>query len=66
MKKPVDITKIKPKDMEKFEIAKELGLYERVISDGWGALSAKESGRIGGIMTRRKKTNKGQTDKDKS
>ena len=39
----------------KYEIAKELGLYEQVIENGWQSLSAKETGRIGGIMTRRKK-----------
>lgn len=39
----------------KYEIAKELGLYDTVIENGWQALSAKETGRIGGLMTRRKK-----------
>ena len=39
----------------KYEIAKELGLYEQVIENGWKSLSAKETGRIGGIMTRRKR-----------
>lgn len=52
---PVDISKIKPEEMIKYEIAKELGLYDKVISNGWRSLTAKESGRIGGIMTRRKK-----------
>ena len=39
----------------KYEIAEELGLTERVKKSGWGSLSASETGRIGGIMTRRKK-----------
>ncbi len=39
----------------KYEIAKELGLYEQVVKEGWQSLSAKETGRIGGMMTRRKK-----------
>lgn len=39
----------------KYEIADELGLSEKVHQYGWGALTAEESGRIGGIMTRRKK-----------
>lgn len=39
----------------KYEIAKELGLYEQVVEHGWQSLSAKETGRIGGIMTRKKK-----------
>lgn len=41
------------KDKLKYEIAEELGLLERVRKDGWKSLSAKETGRIGGIMTRR-------------
>lgn len=51
---PVDVSKIKPEEMLKYEIAKELGLYDKVIANGWRSLTAKESGRIGGIMTRRK------------
>ena len=39
----------------KYEIAKELGLYEQVIEKGWQSLSAKQTGKIGGMMTRRKK-----------
>ena len=39
----------------KYEIAEELGLREKVDSLGWGGLSAEETGRIGGIMTKRKK-----------
>ena len=41
--------------MLKFEIAEELGLKERVLSGGWKALTSKESGRIGGLMTKRKR-----------
>lgn len=51
---PVDVSKIKPEEMLKYEIAKELGLYDKVIANGWRSLTAKESGRIGGIMTRRR------------
>ena len=51
---PIDINDIKPEEMLKYEIAKELGLYDKVITNGWRSLTAKESGRIGGIMTRRR------------
>ncbi len=54
-KKPIDLSKIKPEEELKYEIAKELGLFEQVVKSGWGSLSAKETGRIGGIMTRKKK-----------
>ncbi|MGL4761589.1 MAG: small, acid-soluble spore protein, alpha/beta type [Sarcina sp.] len=39
----------------KYEIAEELGLTEKVNELGWGGLTAEETGRIGGVMTKRKK-----------
>ena len=39
----------------KYEIASELGLSEKVDKLGWGGLTAEETGRIGGILTKRKK-----------
>lgn len=49
---------------QKFEIAEELGLADKIRQVGWAGLTAKESGRIGGIMTARKKkqVNKEKTD----
>ena len=48
-------------DKLKYEIAEELGLTDKINESGWGGLTAKESGRIGGIMTVRKR----QLKKDK-
>lgn len=42
----------------KYEIAKELGVLDKVLEKGWKSLTAKETGRIGGLMTRRKKSQK--------
>ena len=42
-------------DIMKYEIAAELGLMDKVNATGWKSLTAKESGRIGGLMTKRKK-----------
>ena len=42
----------------KYEIAGELGLQDKVDQLGWGGLTAEETGRIGGIMTKRKKERK--------
>ncbi|GAB6086829.1 small, acid-soluble spore protein, alpha/beta type [Alkaliphilus crotonatoxidans] len=39
----------------KYEIAEELGLIDKLKRFGWGELTAKETGRIGGLMTVRKK-----------
>lgn len=46
---------LSPHDKWKLEIAAELGLAEKIKTDGWGGLSGAESGRIGGIMTQRKR-----------
>jgi len=51
-KKPKVLTE---NDIMKMEIAEELGLMDKVKSTGWKSLTARESGRIGGIMTKRKK-----------
>ena len=42
----------RPTDHErsKYLAAKEAGLLERVLEVGWAGLSAKESGKIGGIL----------------
>lgn len=47
-----------PNDLLKLEIAKEIGLMDKVDIVGWGGLTAKETGRIGGIMTAKKKKRK--------
>jgi len=40
----------------KYEIADELGLTEKIEARGWSELTAEETGRIGGLMTKKKKT----------
>lgn len=45
-------------DKMKYEIAKEIGVLDKVLEHGWKSLTAKESGRIGGLMTKRKKEGK--------
>ncbi|NMM64053.1 alpha/beta-type small acid-soluble spore protein [Clostridium sp. P21] len=45
----------KLREKMKYEIAHELGLDIKVKEHGWGALTSEETGRIGGIMTKRKK-----------
>ncbi len=46
---------LSPDDQLKYEIAEELGLLEKVQTSGWKSLSAKETGRIGGLMARKKR-----------
>lgn len=42
-------------DKIKMEVITELGLFEKVKNLGWKSLSAKETGRIGGLITKKKK-----------
>ena len=44
---------LKKNEKLKMEIAKELGLLEKVLRDGWKSLRSKETGRIGGMMSKR-------------
>lgn len=44
-----------PLDLLKLEIASELGLADKVASEGWGMLTAVETGRVGGILNKRLK-----------
>lgn len=54
-KEAFDPHNLKPEEILKFEIATELGLGDKVIKGGWRSLTAKESGRIGGLITKRKR-----------
>lgn len=42
-----------PQELLKNEIARELGLWEKIEKNGWAELTAKEAGMVGGLMTRR-------------
>ncbi|MCD7824727.1 MAG: alpha/beta-type small acid-soluble spore protein [Clostridiaceae bacterium] len=44
---------MKKAEQEKWEIALELGLFDKVVETGWKSLTARESGRIGGILSSR-------------
>lgn len=48
------LTVLSKNERMKYEIARELGLLDRVRRVGWAGLSAKETGRIGGLMSKRK------------
>lgn len=44
------LTRLSREERKKYELARELGLLERVREVGWAGLSAKETGRIGGLI----------------
>jgi len=54
-KKKIDLDNLKPEEKLKYEIAQELGYLDKVMASGWESLTAKESGRIGGILARKKR-----------
>jgi len=53
--KTIDLDNLTPEEELKLEIATEIGVYDKVLEGGWRVLSAKESGRIGGILSKRKR-----------
>ena len=54
-KKKIDLNNLEPEEKIKYEVAEELGLLDRVLSEGWKSLTSKETGRIGGIVTKKKR-----------
>lgn len=53
--KVINLDQLDAVEKMKYEIAEELGLLDRVMEEGWKNLTAKETGRIGGLVTKRKK-----------
>lgn len=53
--KKIDLNNLTPEEVMKYEIARELGLLDKVLESGWRTLTAKETGRIGGLVTKRKR-----------
>jgi len=45
-------------ELLKYEIAEELGLIDKLIKFGWGGLTAGETGRIGGYISKMKRRDK--------
>lgn len=47
--------KVKEEDRSsiKYKVAEELGLLEKIDKNGWNSLTAKESGKIGGYISKK-------------
>ena len=56
--KPIILEELTKEELMKYEIAEELGLLDRVMKDGWKTLSSKETGRIGGLLAKRRRSEK--------
>ena len=53
--KKIDLNSLEPEEKMKYEVAEELGLLDRVMTEGWKSLTSKETGRIGGMVTKSKR-----------
>lgn len=56
--KKINLNNLEPEEKMKYEVAEELGLLDRVLAEGWKSLTSKETGRIGGMVTKRKREKK--------
>lgn len=53
--KPINLQQLTQEEKIKYEIAEELGLLDKVMDSGWRSLTSKETGRIGGLITKKKR-----------
>lgn len=50
----INLSELDVNVQKKYEVAKELGIYDKVLEKGWGSLTAEETGRVGGMLRKRK------------
>lgn len=51
----IDLDNLDAVEKMKYEVAEELGLLDKVLEEGWKSLSSKETGRIGGLVAKKKR-----------
>lgn len=64
-KETIDLKCLEKDEKLKYEIAEELGLLDKVMESGWKSLSSKETGRIGGLITKRRREEKQKNENKK-
>ena len=50
----INLSELDADVQKKYDVAKELGIYDKVLEKGWGSLTAEETGRVGGMLRKRK------------
>lgn len=50
----INLSELDADVQKKYEVAKELGIYDKVLEKGWGSLTAEETGSVGGVLRKRK------------
>ena len=53
--KEIRLSELTEEEKMKYEIAEELGLLDKVLKEGWRSLSSKETGKIGGLVTKKRR-----------
>lgn len=54
-KKEIRLSELTAEEKMKYEVAEELGLLEKVLNNGWKSLTSKETGKIGGLVTKKRR-----------
>ena len=54
-KKEIRLSELTEEEKMKYEVAEELGLLDKVLKEGWRSLTSKETGKIGGLVTKKRR-----------
>lgn len=54
-KKEIRLSELTKEEKMKYEVAEELGLLDKVLTEGWRSLTSKETGKIGGLVTKKRR-----------
>ena len=53
--KEIRMSELTEDEKMKYEVAEELGLLDKVLKEGWRSLTSKETGKIGGLVTKKRR-----------
>lgn len=53
--KEIRLSELTEEEKMKYEVAEELGLLDKVMKEGWRSLTSKETGKIGGLVTKKRR-----------
>lgn len=53
--KEIRLSELTDEEKMKYEVAEELGLLDKVLKEGWRSLTSKETGKIGGLVTKKRR-----------
>ncbi len=53
--KEIRLSELTEEEKMKYEVAEELGLLDKVLKEGWRSLTSKETGKIGGLVTKKRR-----------